>query len=94
MRLISWVSMNEAEDGTGELNFISAVGSTPNLSYHSQRTPGRLSFLPLDMDGACICRGKPLPLSGGIERHFVSACLGLNTKNFLWPCGRPVDPEM
>jgi len=52
-------------DGSGELNFISAVGNTPNLSYHSQRTAGQLTFLPVDVNGACICRGKPIPFGQG-----------------------------
>ncbi|CAE7783457.1 unnamed protein product [Symbiodinium sp. CCMP2592] len=52
-------------DGSGELNFISAVGNTPNLSYHNQRTAGQLTFLPVDVNGACICRGKPIPFGQG-----------------------------
>ncbi|CAE7469985.1 unnamed protein product [Symbiodinium pilosum] len=57
-----YYSFSPFTDGSGELNFICAVGSTPNLSYHSQRTPGRLSFLPLGgSEGACICRGEPVP---------------------------------
>lgn len=48
---------------SASLDYITAMGSGPNLSYHKDKMPGRMTFLPLTGagGGACICAGKPAP---------------------------------
>lgn len=51
-----------------QLPFINAVGSTPTLSYHKDKSPSSLSLIPVAGDnaaGACICASKPSPFGQG-----------------------------
>ena len=39
----------------GDVNVISAVGSTSQLSYHKARTGGKITLLPSEAD-SCVCQ--------------------------------------
>ena len=40
---------------SGSLNVITAIGSTPELSYHAARTASTIVLLP-DTSSACVCK--------------------------------------
>ena len=42
---------------SGSLNVITAIGSTPDLSYHAERTASRIILLP-NTCSACICKSN------------------------------------
>ena len=41
----------------GDLNMISAIGNSVQLSYHKSRTGGKITLIPTKKD-ACICQPK------------------------------------
>ena len=61
------------EMNTTNIPIINAIGSTPQLSYHKNKSPAQLSLLPLRDDkssGACICATPP-PAFGHGSGNFV-----------------------
>ena len=57
-----YYTFNTATDGS--LSFINAIGSTPTLSYHKEKTPSSLAVLPGNV-GMCLCASKPIPFGQG-----------------------------
>ena len=59
------------------VNLIDAIGSTPSLSYHKEKTATSAVLLPISgsaggVGGACVCAHQPLPFGQG--KGWVTTC--------------------
>ena len=53
-RPVTWSHYNFTTK-PGDMSIISAVGSSPELSYHKTRTGGKISLVP-SQDNSCVCQ--------------------------------------
>ena len=60
----------------GDLNMISAIGNSVQLSYHKSRTGGKITLIPTKKD-ACICQPK--------SKTYISY-MNSSTQEFHYDC--------
>ena len=60
----------------GDLNMISAIGNSIQLSYHKSRTGGKITLIPTKKD-ACICQPK--------SKTYISY-MNSSTQEFHYDC--------
>ena len=60
----------------GDLNMISAIGNSVQLSYHKSRTGGKITLIPTKND-ACICQPK--------SKTYISY-MNSSTQEFHYDC--------